>query len=368
MIKDTGGFKMSEFKKEKIKRIIYSVVILFLFLTGSKEVFSGDLKIAKLKPVFNIFPSEDVEKGFFVYPIDFKTNIEGEIFLIDRKKKRVLKYDKRGKFVKYIGRIGQGPGEYVSPSKLYVGNKKLYVYDQKTRRIHIYKEMGSYLRSMNIQHYPDFYSDFYVNEKDEVYEIWEKYSLRSREKVFGKLSNGKIENIKVLNREIIKPAAVMGGVIHGYSLRLFFRHGCGGGYVSNNMNREIFFYDYKTGSMRKVLTLKYKKEKISSEDRYYIRKYYGKKEAKKLKKYKPFYENLFSDRKNNIYLLRPLVERISLFKQKKTVDVYDKNGNFIYRVIFPEDAYPLFFENGYVYMQREGKDGEFFIDKSKIVI
>ncbi len=359
---------MSEFKKEKIKKIIYTIFILFLFQMVGEKVFSGDLKITKLKPVFNIFPSEDVEKGFFVNPLDLKTNIEGEIFLIDQRKKRVLKYDKRGKFVKYIGRKGQGPGEYLSPYRLCFINKKLYVCDNMTKRIHIYNDMGSYLRSMNIRHYLDFYSDFYVNEKDEVYGIWEKYSGKTTEKVFGKISNMKIENIKVLNREIIKAAAVMGGVIHGYSLRLFFRHGYGGGYVSNNMNREIFFYDYKTGSMRKVLTLKYKKEKISSEDRYYIRKYYGKKEAKKLNKYKPFYENLFSDRKNNIYLLRPLVERISFDKQKKTVDVYDKNGNFIYRVILPEDAYPLFFENGYVYMQREGKDGEFFIDKSKIVI
>ena len=358
---------MTEFKKEKIKKIIYSVVVLFLFLMVGEKVFSGDLKIAKLKAAFNIFPSEDIEKGFFTFPIDLKTNKNGEIFLIDAKRKRILKYDKRGKFLKYIGRKGQGPGEYISPSKLYVGNEKLYVYDWMAIKIHIYNNRGSYLRTMNIKHRLDFYSDFYVNEKDEVYGIWEKYSGRSIEKVFGKLLNGEIENIKVLKREIIK-AAVMGGMLYSYSPKIFYRHGYGGGYVSNNMNREIFFYDYKTGSMRKVLTLKYKKEKISSEDKYYIRKYYGKKEAKKLNKYKPFYENLFSDRKNNIYLLRPLDERISSYKQKKTVDVYDKNGNFIYRVILPEDAYPLFFENGYVYMQREGKDGEFFIDKSKIVI
>ena len=358
---------MSEFKKEKIKIIVYTMFILFLFQIVGEKVFSGELKIAKLKPAFNIFPSEDIDNGFFTFPIDLITNKNGEIFLIDAKRKRILKYDKRGKFVKYIGRKGQGPGEYLSPYRLCFINKKLYVYDQMTRKIHIYNNSGSYLRTLNIRHYLDFYSDFYVNEKDEVYGIWEKYSGKTIEKVFGKISNMKIENIKVLNREIIKAAAVMGGVIHGYSPKVFFRHGYGGGYVSNNTKREIFFYDYKTGSMRKVLMLKYKKEKISSEDRYYIRKYYGKKEAKKLNKYKPFYENLFSDRKNNIYLLRPLDERISSYKQKKTVDVYDKNGNFIYRVILPEDAYPLFFENGYVYMQRKGKEGEFFIDKSEIV-
>lgn len=62
---------------------------------------------------------------------------------------RILSYDKEGKFLRYIGGRGEGPGEYKHPRGLYVDNKnQLFILDYQ--RIVRYGSQGKFAGKINI--------------------------------------------------------------------------------------------------------------------------------------------------------------------------------------------------------------------------
>ena len=65
----------------------------------------------------NSFPNESlVEKDVFLWlPIDFAMNGQREFFVLDQRWKHLFKFDPSGKYVRTIGRKGQGPGEMNMP-------------------------------------------------------------------------------------------------------------------------------------------------------------------------------------------------------------------------------------------------------------
>jgi hypothetical protein len=98
-------------------------------------------------------------------------------------------FDMDGKFLFKISRRGQGPGEYVSFFDFDIQtNGDIYIFDQHRKKILIYSPAGEYLREI----YSDFYfSDFcLVNNK--MY--WSK--LIERGKMFANLAVYDMENKK----------------------------------------------------------------------------------------------------------------------------------------------------------------------------
>jgi hypothetical protein len=66
------------------------------------------------------------------------------------KTKSVKMFSMSGQFLHTIGRIGQGPGEYVEPTYMGVIENKIAIYDQFTKRISFYGIDGSFIHSLNI--------------------------------------------------------------------------------------------------------------------------------------------------------------------------------------------------------------------------
>ncbi|MDA3884480.1 MAG: 6-bladed beta-propeller [Candidatus Delongbacteria bacterium] len=57
------------------------------------------------------------------------------IYILDVGAMNVKKFDKRGAFIKNIGRSGQGPGEFNSPSLMYIDNDTLKIYSVSSFKI-----------------------------------------------------------------------------------------------------------------------------------------------------------------------------------------------------------------------------------------
>ncbi|NMC99580.1 MAG: 6-bladed beta-propeller [Bacteroidales bacterium] len=67
---------------------------------------------------------------------------------------RVLAFSKKGKFIKQIGSIGEGPGEYKSPSGLVLIGEELFMYDPSLARLTCYSLIDfSYKRSWGLKKY-----------------------------------------------------------------------------------------------------------------------------------------------------------------------------------------------------------------------
>ncbi|MEW6457405.1 MAG: 6-bladed beta-propeller [Acidobacteriota bacterium] len=92
---------------------------------------------------------EKDENYMFAEINDVKVGKSENIFVLDRKNCRVQVYDKNGKFLKGIGRKGQGPGEFFVPSFISLDkNERLFVVDY--RKVHIFDEKGEFIKTFKI--------------------------------------------------------------------------------------------------------------------------------------------------------------------------------------------------------------------------
>lgn len=71
----------------------------------------------------------------------------GSIYVADPGQHRIVVLDSDGRFVRTIGRPGQGPGEFLDPSSIALLRDTLFVYDGRQGRVSVLDTLGAFLRS-----------------------------------------------------------------------------------------------------------------------------------------------------------------------------------------------------------------------------
>ena len=88
--------------------------------------------------------------------IDQMAMTDTYIFILDKRvAKRILMFNKQGKFIRTIGSSGSGKGEYFSPTDFALDKKQkqIFVLDRQTRRIHQFNyTTGKHISSIDIPH------------------------------------------------------------------------------------------------------------------------------------------------------------------------------------------------------------------------
>lgn len=75
---------------------------------------------------------------------------EGNIFALDSKDRRVKVFDKNGKFLRFIGKPGQGPGELGIPTGIqFTLDNNLLVEDATNRRLAFFKHSGEFIKNVS---------------------------------------------------------------------------------------------------------------------------------------------------------------------------------------------------------------------------
>lgn len=87
------------------------------------------------------------DAAHFKMPTDMAITPVGDIFISDGYgNRRIVHYDKTGKFVKAWGEYGSKPGQFVLPHAIVVDSKgKLYVADRNSGRIQVFDQSGKVL-------------------------------------------------------------------------------------------------------------------------------------------------------------------------------------------------------------------------------
>ena len=123
----------------------------------------GKRKSLVFNEELSIGQKEGDENYMFGSGVVFNTDEEGNFYVTDWDKKRILKYDPAGKYVLTIGRQGQGPGEFQNLSVARFDKEgSIYVTDISSRRISFFHQRGNYLRQILI---PDVFEDLYITAK-----------------------------------------------------------------------------------------------------------------------------------------------------------------------------------------------------------
>ncbi len=87
----------------------------------------------------------------FNSPADLKVDDAGNIYVADSRNQRIQVFDATGRYVRTIGRKGQGPGEFMATNSIDFDNEgRLLVLDNRQRRIQVFSSRGEIVKTIPV--------------------------------------------------------------------------------------------------------------------------------------------------------------------------------------------------------------------------
>lgn len=308
----------------------------------------------------------DTEEYMFKRIIAFAAAGNGHFYVMDFN--RILSYDENGKFLRYIGAVGEGPGEYKSPRGLFVDDKNhLFILDYN-RIIH-YDSQGEFIRNSNIE--VSMSSPFFVQYPDSVFGTARSFTEYGLAQTVCKanLKTGAASHLYLVKDKETRvkggpSGGVMGGLKHDYSSEILLAPLPGQMlcFASNN-KPEIRIID-SYGNKVKTMDLGIPLEPISRDELKFYETKYGKHAAERLKlpEYRPVIDRLLTDEKGLIYIV--LKNMITDASHSWKILIYDSKGNQQQKLTV--DVLPWVIRGGFCYSVEKTEEHEYIIVKVKI--
>lgn len=299
---------------------------------------------------------------------------DGNIYVSDFGNTRIQMYDKTGKFVRTLGRKGQGPGEFQTPPHkvLFDSKDNPWVFDVPLT-LHQFDKDGKFQRQITLK---AFLQDYFISPQGSIFGTTR--SLRPepgepKESVV-KLDpeGGFVQTIAEFRGELTKSRNAI--VWHRYSSQLYF----------SPVNTTTFCYGFSMGYRifvadgdGKTILVIEKEEKpqsISGKEQAWIKKNSPilvqprtrdakPREEMVFPEYRPYFGGFMADDGGRIYVMRlkSVLDEIPEF----AFDVFSKDGYYIYKMKLPFKA--ALIKAGLVYEIREDKEtADFKIIRHKI--
>jgi hypothetical protein len=132
-------------------------------LSNNKLLYSNFFNSCKIVPL-------ETNDSCLIGQIDEIHISNNELFILDsRSAKGLFVFNQRGEFIRKIGKLGRGPGEYRNPStfKLNEKGKEIYILDRNYQEIYRYSYTGRYLGKIKVP--GNGAADFIVNSQNQIY-------------------------------------------------------------------------------------------------------------------------------------------------------------------------------------------------------
>jgi len=117
---------------------------------GQSQSLADIYKTGKIKFVPEITITDEAMGGkeFFSLPNDLVVDGQGRILVCDGQANNIKVFDSKGKFLKTIGKAGQGPGDFNYPSDIEFANGRLCIRELMNSRISIFDTEDHYVSSV----------------------------------------------------------------------------------------------------------------------------------------------------------------------------------------------------------------------------
>jgi hypothetical protein len=310
--------------------------------------YYGDLAL-ELEEDLSIGTEED-DNYLFNRIREITVDSENNIYAVDMGNYRVQKFDKTGRYLRTIGRKGQGPGEFSGPVGLFIDSQQsLYV--KEYRKIQRFDPEGEFIDSIPLDYYlADFaiddagcllgYADLQPIDKA----VRAIVKMDPQGKMIKKIAEYADLGIKIIVGE---NATFTLSPNHSYSAFLQF---C-------SLGPNIYAYGYPSEYLIHLIDkegkplLKIRKEEtplsITREEKgFIIKSTIGALERNKLpiskktveetlhfEKYRAYFDNLLSDDKERLYVRR--VKSVLDEGPGFEFDVFNREGYYLYKVRLP---------------------------------
>ena len=90
------------------------------------------------------------EDIFFESAVDWISDKEGYVYILDYRANNIKKFDSLGKYMASIGRKGQGPGEFNMPFGITIANNRLIIWDMGNMRLSALTLEGEFIKSVKV--------------------------------------------------------------------------------------------------------------------------------------------------------------------------------------------------------------------------
>ena len=330
---------------------------------GSLERALADLyKHGQLRLVPEIVLDDNSipEEAVLEIPVGVISDEAGNIYVLDQKAHNIKKFDSSGRFLRRIGRHGQGPGDLSSPSLFAIANDRFVVWDMDNMRICTLTLDGEFLDSKRIGYMDPWPSKIRgLPGGDILIERYKSYRTDRPQDFLLEVYSPELELVDVLLKEDVwrrrfnepsgrtMPAPFAdyvywdvtadGRIALAFSRRneIEIRESDGGTIATfshpydpvavNEQDKPEFFKDikYTIDDRRVPYPESYKK-------------------ATKFPEYKPSFFRLFLDSQGNVLISRYRKDRRI---EGRTFDVFAGDGEFLATVqFFGISAFPRFYE------------------------
>ena len=207
----------------------------------TSQVFSEQIKLSLDLEI------KEPENIIFSRIKDIATDSKNNIYILDRKEKFMYLFNEEGKFLKKIGRPGQGPGEFEEPCSIYIDSKDtIYILDERNRRVEIFDSNASYIKSIKVINFPSGSGHNIIVDKSGNFYISGYY--RFQNSVIAKFSpTGEL--LKHLPLPVIEYKGIE---FDDHSQIMVNQLLCGGSVCSDDDER--LFFSYKWPHLIKILT------------------------------------------------------------------------------------------------------------------
>ena len=333
------------------------------------------------------------ENLFFENPSTVTCDPEGNIYVVDSGAKNIKKFDAKGRFLKTIGREGQGPGEFGGLYYSTFAKNRLIVWDSGNRRLCVFAPDGDFVKSANIAYEEGsvrklrgFPSGEIAVEKEKTFrnepdrpqtctidlyssdlefvrtiyrrELWRKKYVRTKE--YG-ISTLYFPYSADVQWDIMPDGRIIIGFSENYELEIYNRSGKKISTISHahepaaitDRDKKEYFDSiafYRMGERLKEVPD-------------YVTKY------TEFPKHKPVYNNILIDSRGNFWVV---LNREKKEENGKMFDAFSPEGKFISRVLMdghiwlPSNRHAYILHNGSLMLIKTGDDELYRVIRYKI--
>jgi hypothetical protein len=311
------------------------------------------------------------ETYYFPKGAGLNVDDEGNLYVCDFGNKRVQKYDKNGKYVRTIGRQGQGPGEYMYPSQVFFdenGNPCVKGWTD----LNFFTKDGAFKKRVNIKQSLTY---FVLGPGGKIIGMtqpnprlpspsYELLMLNAEGEVERQVAG--FPATANINKEVL--------IWHAYSPNLFFTSVTSDKFAYGFSSEYKIYLADREGRTLFAIVDEEKPQSISGREKDVARKKGpsawagnpGNAEPRDLMLFpdhRPFFGSLLSDGEGRLFVLRskPILDETS----DATFGIFSKEGIYTYRMKL--DFRPFLIKRGAIYEIREDKEtGDFKIIRYRV--
>lgn len=342
-----------------------------------RDPLYGEIKF-DLQEDLSIGGNENDNNYYFPKRVSIAVDDQGNIFAADMGNFRIQKYDKAGKYLRSIGRKGQGPAEFQAPGTIgFDGEGNISIITSLTRALKVFSPDGTYKKSLTLR--ASLQPSFYLSKEGFIFGLEINYLAKDGPRIAViKLSpDGTSKETIAQFQGELKPNQPA-YAFHAYTNSIDL---CG---LSPTAFCYGFSSDYKIfladgqGKTSLIIEKEENPQRITAKEKEFILKkgtasIIGRIARTKIEKiedaavfppHRPYFGKILADDAARIYVTKIISSVLSQTKIRE-IDVFSKSGVYLYKARLP--FIPEIIKAGFMYEIRKNEEtGDITIVRHKI--